>query len=279
MFQLSGGEVLIALGVVAAMLVIGLALRPHPSGIAGTISMYLCSSNSSNAAPCSIHPVQANVRIEDCHRESGGGTDQSRVSPNMTTIGIWRTNADAEGHYHLDLAPGVYCVFAWSGYGSADKLSVAVQAGHVSKIDLTLAESGMPICLAAQDTIAGPSGSVLVSQLRAGMLVWTLNAAGKRIVAPVMFVRHTRAPMGHVMVRLVLADGRLVEASPGHPTSDGRRIGDLRLADKLDGSRVVRVEILPYVGDTWDVLPAGSTGVYWADGVLLESTLIPAPVR
>jgi hypothetical protein len=240
--------------------------------------MYLCSSNSSTLAPCSIRPVQANVRIEDCHRESGGGTDHGGVSPN-TTVGTWQTTADADGHYHLDLPPGVYCVFAWSGYGSASKLSVAVHAGHVQKVDLTLAESGMPICLASQDTIAGPSGSVLVSQLRAGMPVWTLTTAGKRIVAPVVLVRHTPAPMGHVMVRLALADGRVVEASPGHPTSDGRRVRDLRRGDSLDGSGVVLVEILPYVGDTWDILPAGSTGVYWVDGVLLESTLIPIPVR
>jgi hypothetical protein len=194
-------------------------------------------------------------------------------------VGPWQKVADAEGHYYVDLAPGVYCVFAWSGYGSADKLSVLVQAGQVSKVDLTLAASGMPVCLAAQDTIAGPSGSVLVSQLRTGTLVWTLNAAGKRVVAPIVLVRHTRAPRGHVMVRLSLADGRVVEASQRHPTFDGRRIGDLRLGDTLDGSTIVRVEVLPYVGDTWDVLPAGSTGVYWADGVLLESTLIPVPAR
>jgi hypothetical protein len=66
----------------------------------------------------------------------------------------------------------------------------------------------------------------------------------------------------------------MLEASPGHPTSDGRHVGDLKAGDKLDGSRIVRIELLPYVGDTWDLLPAGSTGVYWADGVLLESTLL-----
>lgn len=75
------------------------------------------------------------------------------------------------------------------------------------------------------------------------------------------------------IVLLVLLSGRTLEASPGHPTSDGPHVGALQAGDMLDGSRIVKIELLPYAGDTWDLLPAGSTGVYWADGVLLESTL------
>ncbi len=30
---------------------------------------------------------------------------------------------------------------------------------------------------------------------------------------------------------------------------------------------------MPYLGDTWDLLPLSSTGEYWANGVLLGSTL------
>jgi hypothetical protein len=72
---------------------------------------------------------------------------------------------------------------------------------------------------------------------------------------------------------VVLADGRAVVASPGHPTADGRRVGDLNLGDVLDASRVVTTESLPYVGDTWDLLPLSSTGEYWADDVLLGSSM------
>jgi hypothetical protein len=77
------------------------------------------------------------------------------------------------------------------------------------------------------------------------------------------------------MIRLLLADGRVVEASAGHPTADGRQVGDLKPGDSLDNSRLVGVERISYVGDTWDLLPAGPTGAYWANDVLLGSTLWP----
>jgi hypothetical protein len=74
---------------------------------------------------------------------------------------------------------------------------------------------------------------------------------------------------------VTLSDGRVVEASPGHPAADGRPVGELKPGDLLDGSHVTAVERIPYVGDTWDLLPDGQTGTYWANGVLLRSTLSP----
>jgi hypothetical protein len=134
------------------------------------------------------------------------------------------------------------------------------------------ARGGCPICLASGDRIATPGGQIPVTELRPGMLVWTIDA-GRRVAAPIAIVRHTPAPFGHHVIRVVLADRRAVVASPGHPTADARRVGDLNPGDLLDGSRIVTVDLLPYVGDTWDLLPRSSTGMYWADGVLLGSTL------
>jgi len=134
---------------------------------------------------------------------------------------------------------------------------------------------GCPICLAATTRIGTPDGPILVSDLRAGMLVWTVDA-GKRVAAPIAIVRYTPAPFGHRVIRVVLADGRAVVASPGHPTGDGRRVGELNPGDLLDGSRIVAMDVLPYAGDTWDLLPLSSSGTYWADGVLLGSTLVNA---
>jgi hypothetical protein len=135
---------------------------------------------------------------------------------------------------------------------------------------------GCPICLAAADRIATPNGEIPVTELRPGMLVWTIDA-GRRVAAPISVVGHTPAPFGHRVVRVVLADGRVVVASPGHPTGDSRRIGELNPGDLLDGSRVTTAELVPYVGNTWDLLPLSSTGEYWANGVLLGSTLAAAP--
>ncbi len=132
---------------------------------------------------------------------------------------------------------------------------------------------GCPICLVAADRIATPNGEVPVAELRPGVLVWTMDA-GRRVAAPISVVSHTPAPFGHRVSRVVLADGRAVIASPGHPTGDGRRVGELNPGDLLDGSRVMTIDLIPYVGDTWDLLPLSSTGEYWADDVLLGSTLM-----
>ena len=131
---------------------------------------------------------------------------------------------------------------------------------------------GCPICLAAGTRIATPNGEIPVTQLRPGMLVWTIDA-GHRVAVPISTVGHTPAPFGHRVIRVVLADGRAVVASPGHPTGDGRHVGELNPGDLLDGSRIATVDVLPYAGDTWDLLPVSSTGEYWANDVLLGSTL------
>jgi hypothetical protein len=131
-----------------------------------------------------------------------------------------------------------------------------------------------PICLARDTRIATPSGDVLVGHLRVGDVVWTLDAYGARIAAPLVAIGNTPVPSSHEVVRIVLGDGRIVLVSPGHPTADGRRVGDIRAGDALDGARVVSAEREAYDGGfTFDVRPAGASGAYWANGVLLLSTL------
>jgi hypothetical protein len=84
----------------------------------------------------------------------------------------------------------------------------------------------------------------------------------------------TPVPSSFEVVRVVLSDGRTVTASPGHPTADGRAIGDYRAVEVLDGAIVISVERVAYDGGaTYDLLPDGATGLYWANGVLLKSTL------
>ena len=131
-----------------------------------------------------------------------------------------------------------------------------------------------PICLARGTRIATPSGDIAVEDLRLGDVVWTLDAAGARIAAPLLETGSTPVPTTHRVVKLRLSDGRAVNVSPGHPTADGRKVGDLVAGDIYDGAVVASAELSPYAGGaTFDVLPAGATGVYWANGVLLGSTL------
>lgn len=137
--------------------------------------------------------------------------------------------------------------------------------------------SGMPpcpICLAAATLIATPNGDVAVTNVRPGMLVWTADSDGRRLEARVVEVGSMEVPSGHLMVHLRLADRRELLASPGHRTADGRPLGSLALGDELDGSQITLWELVSYTGArTYDLLPAGATGEYWASGILLSSTL------
>jgi len=208
--------------------------------------------------------MAAAIHVTPCFSESGGPFG----------YGGWQTKAGSDGRFHVALPPGGYCLDARTNdyYAGA---AFPVFAGHVTEVPLLLIRqiSG-GICLASSDRIATPSGAIRVTQLRPGMTVWTLDGSGRRVAAPLLVVSHVPAPTGHHVLRLVLADGRAVEASAGHPTVTGRAVGTLRPGDLLDGGHVTGVESLPYAGDTWDLLPAGSTGAYWANDVLLGSTLV-----
>ncbi len=169
--------------------------------------------------------------------------------------------------------------FAYTAISSSSSFS-AVQGTVRTDGTVTVASStpgsrpNCPICLAATTLIATPEGPRLVTSVTPGMLVWTIGAAGERIAAPVLEVGSTPVPTGHVMVHLRLVDGRELWASPGHRTADGRPLGGLAVGEALDGSQIVVWELVPYSGDrTYDLLPAGPTGDYWANGILLASTL------
>ncbi len=131
-----------------------------------------------------------------------------------------------------------------------------------------------PICLAENTLIDTPAGSIRVQDLRKGIAVWTTDSSGARISATIIETVRTPVPATHRVIHLLLADGRELFASPGHPTGDGRVIGGLAAGDIIDGSRVIAADNIPYQKRfTYDILPSGATGAYWANGILIGSTL------
>jgi hypothetical protein len=133
-----------------------------------------------------------------------------------------------------------------------------------------------PICLARGTRIDTPAGSVAVEDLRLGDPIWTVDANGRRVEGTVIALGSTAAPSGHRVIRLVLADGRSVIASPGHPLADGRTLGSLAIGDLVDDSRVSTLESLAYAGvETFDLVASGETGAYLSDGIPLGTTLAP----
>ena len=175
-------------------------------------------------------------------------------------------------------APGVwgFAYLAMRSVGGGERVEGRVLANGSVTV-LARQQAGppqCPICLALGTRIATPTGDVAVQDLRVGDVVWSADATGARTAAPLIAIGSTPVPATHQVVRLTLEDGRVVYVSPGHPTADGRRVGELLMGDAIDGSRIASVERVAYSGGaTYDILPAGATGAYWANGVLLGSTL------
>jgi hypothetical protein len=131
-----------------------------------------------------------------------------------------------------------------------------------------------PICLAAGTLIDTPRGPVSVENLRVGDSVWTMKGSGERVSGSILRTSRVPVPASHQVIHVTLSDGRELWASPGHPTANGKMLGDLRVNDLLDGARLIKIERLHYAGTaTYDLLPSGSTGFYWANGILMGSTL------
>jgi hypothetical protein len=130
-----------------------------------------------------------------------------------------------------------------------------------------------PICAAPDTPIATPDGERPIAELRLGDRVYSVDD-GAIVAAPLVRVGNTRV-VHHRVVRLLLDDGSVLELSPGHPTADGRSIAALTAGSPLDDRHVVlRAELVPYRYErTYDILPASSTGTYFAAGALLGSTL------
>lgn len=146
--------------------------------------------------------------------------------------------------------------------------------GRINVLERQPTIATCPICLAEHTTIDTPQGPVRVEDLRIGDTIWTADATGARVLASLIKTARVPVSPGHLMVYVVLDDGRELWASPGHPTADGRQAGELQVGDRLDSGRIIHLEQVAYNGlATYDVLPSGGTGVYWANGILMGSTL------
>jgi hypothetical protein len=146
--------------------------------------------------------------------------------------------------------------------------------GSVREASRRTAPGGCPICLEAGTRIATPFGDVPVSMVRPGDTVWTTDATGRRVAAPVVQVTSRSTPGPHLMLRLALSDGRVLVAAGAHPAADGTFLRQLRIGEAYDGATVAAMDWVPSTASmTFDILPAGSTGTYWANGILVGSTL------
>lgn len=136
-------------------------------------------------------------------------------------------------------------------------------------------ERNCPICLASNTQISTPTGMINVKNISVGIRVFSVNKKGEKIISAILKISHTKAPKTHRVVHLVLADKREAWISPNHLTTQDLPIGELRAGDMYDGSKVTLAQLVPYKETyTYDILPDSDTGFYWANGILLKSTLV-----
>ncbi|MFC1987638.1 Hint domain-containing protein [Chloroflexota bacterium] len=171
--------------------------------------------------------------------------------------------------------------------GDIYQFTLRVKEGQGERIEGTVTPSGdikvskrepsfntCPICLTRGTIIDTPDGPVPVEQLHEGMVVWTADSTGNRVAGVVLKTAQTPVPSAFQVVKVTLNDGCAVTTSPGHPTSEDRALGEYLVGDIMDGTVVTAVEHLYYEGATYDLLPSGETGLYWANGILLKSNLV-----
>lgn len=121
------------------------------------------------------------------------------------------------------------------------------------------------------DTLAG---LIPIKNLKVGDSVWTISKFGRKKKARTIQKCRRVIPKNHKIVHLVLRDGRELFVSAYHPTIDGKPIINLEKGQSFDGALISSINLISYKGKyTYDILPTGETGGYWANNILLGSTL------
>jgi hypothetical protein len=128
------------------------------------------------------------------------------------------------------------------------------------------------ICASPDTLIATPDGERRIAELVEGDLVYSVEADAI-VVVPIL-ATHREPARGHAVPRLSLTNGAVLEISAGHPTADGRVLGDVQRGDRLGEIAVTNVVYVAYRHPyTYDILPASSTHAYFAEGALIGSSL------
>jgi hypothetical protein len=199
--------------------------------------------------------------------DKAGYTDDEKLQ-------IYREYKKLNGAVQVTATASGYTFTIRVGQNQGENYQGTISAsGLITVTATTPSINTCPICLAEGTLIDTPDGPVPVEKLQQGMMIYTQDDAGKKIAGVITATASAQSPTSFQIIRIVLNDGRIVSASPGHPTTDGRTIGELKVGDTLDGGIIAAVTAVPYSGYTFDILPEGGTGFYWANGILLKSTL------
>jgi len=161
------------------------------------------------------------------------------------------------------------------GNGQGSLISGVITAsGAITESARKTSINTCPICLSRGTLIANPRGSIPIENILPGDLVWSQDKQGNTIAVHVERISRTRVPDDFRLLEITLTDGRQLFASPSHFSASGKPLGSFQPGDILDGSVILSINSIHYAyPETFDILPAGPSGLYRANGILLMSTL------
>lgn len=127
----------------------------------------------------------------------------------------------------------------------------------------------VPICCSPETRIKTTGEEKRIADIKEGEIVLTDGGKAVRVK------KVSKTPVkNHKILKITLNDGAVLEISPDHPTADGKKFKDLKMGEILDSRLVVETKLIPYTySHTYDILPDSKTGNYYANGVLIGSSL------
>lgn len=231
-----------------------------PNGCRSCCKELICSSSSSGEIICPIPGCAAPP--EGCSYENDEtlGEDGCPVFPCgklvCTSSGSFTSNCSSQGNCRGENGEELTCP------------SGTVCSG-IPAFGCFPPECPVPICFSPDTQIKTDKADINISDLSVGDIVLTDNKT------PVKIKKTGQIKVkNHKILEVKLNDATVLKVSPGHPTGDGRKFEDLMMGDILDERVIVESKLIDYkFSHTYDILPDSKTGNYYANGVLVGSTL------
>lgn len=220
--------------------------------------------------------------VPDCKNNPSECEFISEERARNITISLFNSKFKNKGSMHFGYEPS-YKTYVWTYYASirynstrGDEATAIIDAND-GKVLKSKTENNvwMGRCLPANTMIKTKRGDVKVQELTLNDSVLTLDENGKKCFRPLVLSTSTPVSEDHRLVYIKLKDGRDLCASPGHPLSDNKSFfGNIKKGDRIDGSTVMTVKLFKYTeGVTYDLLTSGLNSSYFANGILIGSTL------
>lgn len=126
-----------------------------------------------------------------------------------------------------------------------------------------------PICLSPDTRIRTSGIQKQIKDIQVGSIVLSDDKKPAKVIK----IGKTEVK-NHQILEVTFNDGTILKISPGHPTADGRKFKDLKLGDIVDNRMISNIKKIVYQYKyTHDILPDSETGNYYANGILVGSTL------